>query len=73
MDILTNVLRVLMVVATVLNAVGFVTSMKNAQRYIKEWKRAMKLADALSELHDEFVREQATEAYINIMDKGEEQ
>jgi hypothetical protein len=73
MEILDNIVRVLMYISLGLNIWGFILSMRVVKRARKIWERANELADALSELHDEYVTRQATEAFINTMDGGEQQ
>lgn len=63
----------LMLTSAAANLYACVRSAMAFKQARKSWKRANELADALAELHDEYVKVQATEAFINTMNKGEEQ
>ena len=51
MDILTEILRIMMLVSLGLNIWGFVLSMRTVKRARKSWERAKEVSDALAELH----------------------
>lgn len=71
MEIIDIVIRVLLLVSFGLNIWGCVLSGRVIKRARKSWERANELADALAELHDEYIKQQATEAFINTMGDDE--
>lgn len=66
-DVIYWIMYALMMASTALNLFGLILSIRSTRRARKSWERAKELTDALAEIHDEYVKVQATEAFINTM------
>ena len=66
-DVIYWIMYVLMMFSTALNLFGLILSIRSTRRARKSWERAKEVTDALAEIHDEYVKVQATEAFINTM------